>query len=142
MKRQSLLEVAALAYILMFSYAAASKLFDVKLFTRQLRLQPFNLSWVPFMVWAIPTVELLVVLLLILPKYRLKGLYAAIGLMIVFTAYILVAKSGVFKYIPCSCGGVISKLTWTQHLWFNLIFLIIGLLPFIIPASRRWFKLS
>jgi len=28
--------------------------------------------------------------------------------------------------LPCSCGGVIQQLSWTQHIVFNLIFIAAG----------------
>jgi len=29
--------------------------------------------------------------------------------------------------MPCGCGGVIEKMSWIQHLWFNLIFLALSI---------------
>jgi len=37
----------------------------------------------------------------------------------------------VFDRIPCSCGGIIAKLSWGQHLVFNLIFLGLALIGFM-----------
>lgn len=141
MKKQFLAEVAAFAYILLFSYAAASKLFDLEKFEAQLKLQPFGFSWVPFLMWAIPISLISIVLVLLLPRLRMTGLKLATGLMIVFTAYISLAKFGYFKNPPCTCAGIIPKFTWGQHFWFNLAFLGLGILALLIQVNRKNLKL-
>lgn len=142
MKRELILDIAILLYVLLYSYAAASKLFNMNLFVGQLKRQAFPLALVPFLSIGIPVVELLVVLLMVIPKYRLLGLKLATGLMIVFTGYILMALVGVFKDMPCSCGGVISSLSWKNHMILNVGFLLLGVLALIGPARRRVMNLN
>ena len=43
-----------------------------------------------------------------------------------FTSYIICMKAFVEK-LPCSCGGVIAKLSWNQHLLLNLGFVLLAL---------------
>jgi hypothetical protein len=31
------------------------------------------------------------------------------------------------KNLPCSCGGIISKLSWKQHILFNLFFIMLSI---------------
>jgi hypothetical protein len=53
------------------------------------------------------------------------GLLASFGLMTVFTiyiAYMLLTSS----HLPCSCGGVISKLSWKEHLWLNVLLSVLA----------------
>lgn len=137
MKQKQLFEIASTSYILLFSYAAAAKLMDTNLFTIQLGRQIFSPALVPFLVWGIPLLELAIVALLIIPRYRLLGLKAATGLMIIFTGYITLVKFGAFEKMPCSCGGVISKMSWTQHLYLNLAFLLLGGAALILNLKRR-----
>ncbi|MBD3905404.1 hypothetical protein NAL32_12830 [Chryseobacterium sp. Ch-15] len=64
--------------------------------------------------------ESIVVLMLLFKRFRLTGLYASLGLMTAFTAYIYV----IINYsdsIPCSCGGVLENMDWNTHLIFNLV---------------------
>tara|TARA_R110002020_G_scaffold37072_4_gene111785 strand:- start:7659 stop:8135 length:477 start_codon:yes stop_codon:yes gene_type:complete len=68
--------------------------------------------------WAVPLAELIVALLLCFPKFRLVGLYGALGLLLLFTAY-TVGILFFAPYTPCSCGGVITLLSWEQHLILN-----------------------
>ena len=84
-------------------------------------------SVAPIIAWGLPWIEFIVSLLLIIPRWRLKGLYASLLLMIAFTGYII----GILlfaKNLPCSCGGIIQQLSWPQHLVFNSVFLLMALL--------------
>jgi hypothetical protein len=40
------------------------------------------------------------------------------------------------KHLPCSCGGVIKKLTWPQHLAFNIFFLLIAMTGIILQRKH------
>jgi len=92
------------------------------------------------LVWALPFTELAIVALLIFDRTRLAGLYAAFIVMIAFTFYTAVVLMHVFKYIPCSCGGIIKNLSWQQHLVFNLFFVLIsliGILKYPMKTSKN-----
>ncbi|MFD2036380.1 MauE/DoxX family redox-associated membrane protein, partial [Belliella marina] len=78
--------------------------------------------------YTLPPIELITAFLLVIPKWRLRGLYLSLLMMATFTAYIAIVMTGIFGRIPCTCGGVVSKLTWSQHLIFNLTFLSISVL--------------
>nr|WP_281682026.1 MauE/DoxX family redox-associated membrane protein [Zunongwangia profunda] len=47
--------------------------------------------------------------------------------MIVFTIYIWYTLN-YSDYIPCSCGGIISDLNWTEHLIFNLFWIVFAII--------------
>ncbi|MEQ8421197.1 MAG: hypothetical protein RIB64_14400, partial [Arenibacter algicola] len=55
------------------------------------------------------------------------GFYGVLGLMLLFTGY-TVAIVFFAPYRPCSCGGVISLLSWEQHLVLNAILLLLALM--------------
>jgi len=70
-------------------------------------------------------VEYLLAFGLILERTRLMALYGSFALMIMFTTYIiLVLKFS--DYIPCSCGGVLEDLGWTEHIIFNMVFILLA----------------
>jgi putative oxidoreductase len=71
--------------------------------------------------WLLPATELIVVLLLFLERTRKFGLYASLLLLVVFTLYLLYMLLFVAD-TPCSCGGIFRKMSWQQHLPFNLFF--------------------
>jgi hypothetical protein len=82
----------------------------------------------PYLVTIIPVAEVLIAVGLIFEKTRVPALYASFVLMMAFTIYTVAVLAHAFRYVPCSCGGVIKKLTWPQHLFFNLFFVAISLL--------------
>ncbi|ALL05761.1 hypothetical protein AQ505_09810 [Pedobacter sp. PACM 27299] len=75
--------------------------------------------------WLIPAVEILISMLLIIPKTRRYGLVSSLLIMIAFTSYLIYMISyGGPK--TCGCGGVIQSLTWVQHIWFNISFIFLA----------------
>jgi hypothetical protein len=109
-------------------YASVSKWLAFKTFIGDMNNQPFPNWMTPYLVIIIPVLEVLIAIGLIFEKTRVPALYASFVLMMAFTIYTVAVLSHAFKYVPCSCGGVIKKLTWPQHLFFNLFFVAISLL--------------
>ena len=138
-KKQVLLECVCALLILLFLYASISKFLDFKTFIDQMNNQPLPNSWTPFLVWAIPLLEIAISIALLFEYTRMLGLYASLALMILFTVYTGIILLHFFPYIPCSCGGVIKKLTWPQHLVFNLFFVTISI-GGIVFQRRKYFK--
>jgi putative oxidoreductase len=138
-KRQVLLECASALLIILFLYASVSKFLDFKTFTGEMNNQPLPNSWTPFLVWFIPCSEILISLALIAERTRLIGFYASLVLMSLFTLYSMAILLHFFAFVPCSCGGVIKKLTWPQHLVFNLFFVALSLSG-IVFQRRKYFK--
>ena len=128
MKQDTAIKIICTLLVFLFVYAAVSKLADVTTFAADMRNQPFPAFAKPILVWAVPMTELIIAALLIFDTTRLMGLYASLILMVAFTSYTGVVLLHFFKYVPCSCGGVIKNLSWQQHLVFNLFFVTISLL--------------
>jgi hypothetical protein len=128
MKRKIIIEIISSLLILLFLYASVSKWLSFKLFIGEMNNQPFPNWMTPYLVWSIPFIEVLIAVGLIFEKTRVPAFYASLVLMMAFTIYTVAILLHAFKYIPCSCGGVIRKLTWPQHLFFNLFFVGISLL--------------
>lgn len=128
MKRKIIIEIISSLLILLFLYASVSKWLAFKTFIGDMNNQPFPNWMTPYLVVIIPVLEVLIAVGLIFEKTRVPALYASFVLMMAFTIYTVAVLSHAFKYVPCSCGGVIKKLTWPQHLFFNLFFVGISLL--------------
>lgn len=128
-----IIEIGIYLYVLLFVYAAVSKLINHHQFYNDLRNSiVFGDPIVSEIIsWGVPVLELVAALLLVIPKYNKMGLYMALILMIGFTLYIggtlLMNELGVAE-LPCSCGGVISQLSWQQHLLFNIFFVLLGIM--------------
>jgi putative oxidoreductase len=136
MKRKIIIEIISSLLILLFLYASVSKWLDFKLFIGEMNNQPFP-NWItPYLVWSIPFIEVIIAIGLIFEKTRTPALYASLVLMSAFTIYTVAILFHAFKYIPCSCGGVIRKLTWPQHLFFNLFFVGISLLGIVMKKRE------
>src|SRR6266478_713273 len=110
-----LIEIISGLFILLFVYAAASKLIDYQNFRIQLGQSPLLTAFAGWVSWVIPFLEIIISIMLAFPKSRLFGLYASFSLMVMFTAYII-AITKFSDYVPCSCGGVLQNMSWSQHL--------------------------
>ncbi|MDN5217360.1 hypothetical protein QQ020_35125 [Fulvivirgaceae bacterium BMA12] len=120
------LEIICFLFILLFTYAAAIKLLDRELFTVQMGLSPLLTDFAEILAWAVPLTELLIAAMLAMARSRLAGLYASFGLMVMFTVYIIIILQS-SEEIPCACGGILESMGWTEHLIFNIGFVILGL---------------
>lgn len=133
-RRELLTEVIIVLCILLFTYAAVSKLADVQKFTVQLGKSPMLHPIAGLVAWGVPVTELAIAALMIIPRTRLAGLYGFYFVMIAFSVYIVVIKN-FSESIPCSCGGVLEKLGWTEHLVFNIAF--VGMAAFAAVSLNR-----
>jgi hypothetical protein len=138
-KRQVVLESISALLIMLFLYASVSKFLDFTRFIGEMNNQPLPNSWTPFLVWTVPSVEIAISVALIFERTRMVGLIASLALMTLFTIYAGAILLHFFAYVPCSCGGVIRKLTWPQHLVFNLFFVALSVIG-IILQRRSSFK--
>jgi putative oxidoreductase len=131
MKKQQIilaLNFSVFLLVLLWVYTAASKLSNLSEFGRQLSKQSFNHPLQVILLWFIPLSEVLAAILLIFSKTRAIGLLLSLLLMTVFTGYVGLALVGLYEKRPCSCGGVISAMTWNQHFLFNLFFLALAVI--------------
>jgi uncharacterized membrane protein YphA (DoxX/SURF4 family) len=125
MKKKIALEIICFLFTLLFTYAAISKLLDIENFTIQISQSPLLVDFAKLFAWVVPFVELAIASMLITNRFRQLGLYASFTLMTIFTSYII-AILNFSENIPCSCGGVLSQLGWTEHLIFNISFCLLG----------------
>lgn len=150
--RNIIIKIICLLYVLLFVYAAMSKILDFERFEVQLAQSPL-LSAFAFMISrAVISTELLAALFLMLPATRSVGLYISLSLMTMFTVYIFLILH-YSSFVPCSCGGILEKMTWNAHMIFNLLFVLLALAAILLVSplrkngywaseSRRNFKLA
>jgi hypothetical protein len=135
-KKRIIPDVAGPLLILLFAYAAASKLMIYNKFVVQIGQSPILAGISPWLAWLIPAVELIICILLLLPAWRLIGFYAATILMVLFTLYI----GAVLTFspeVPCSCGGILNQMGWTTHLAFNIVFTGISLAGLLVEKQLK-----
>ncbi|HEX5149983.1 MAG TPA: MauE/DoxX family redox-associated membrane protein [Parafilimonas sp.] len=126
MQRNFPVTIIACVLIFLFAYTAFSKLNEHELFYSQLRKMPWISGWAVFISWFVPFLELVTVFLLLFTWSKPYGLYSAVILLSVFTFFII-AMVLFNKNLPCSCGGVMAELSWKQHIFLNLFFLLLSL---------------
>ncbi|WP_108213063.1 MauE/DoxX family redox-associated membrane protein [Pontibacter mucosus] len=115
-----------LALITLWVYAAVSKWQEPEVFAAQLLLQPLPEWLTVHLVWALPGIELVAATCLVVRRYLLAGLWLSLGLLLLFTGYVGLAVFGFWEALPCACGGVLSELSWREHLVFNLLFTVLA----------------
>jgi hypothetical protein len=134
----TLIEIIGALFILLFTYTAISKLAGYAQFRRVLSMSPLIGTGANFVAWLLPSVELITSLLLFVPQTRKWGFFTSTILMSVFTLYI--AYMILFEpKLPCSCGGVISQLSWKQHLLFNILFTLLAITGLWLSKKTKLF---
>ncbi|MDM1412344.1 hypothetical protein HX038_16585 [Myroides odoratimimus] len=129
--------------VLLFVYAAISKLITFEEFKVQLTQSPLLSMYAGVIAYLVVISELVIAFLLTLRSTKLLGLYLSYGLMVAFTIYIYLILN-YSDFIPCSCGGVLEKLGWNEHLWFNIITSVLILLSIFYTDDKpkRFYLLS
>lgn len=120
------IKTVCILYVLLFTYAAVSKILDFERFQVQLAQSPLLSAFALWVSWIVIGIELVIVLLLMITKSRIAGLFAALGMMTMFTVYIFIILH-YSSFIPCSCGGILEKMTWNVHLIFNMLFMMLAI---------------
>lgn len=127
--------------VLLFVYAALSKLFTFSDFDQQLHNQSFPGWLADFLLYLLIPVEIISALLLCFRRTMLSGLLISAALLLAFTTYIALVMLHFWERVPCSCGGILSQMGWTAHLIFNSIFLILNLIAlYLYTAERKGFN--
>ena len=136
-----IVETISLLFVVLFIYAATSKLWDFGQFKVQLGQSPVLTAYADGLAWMVPGVEYLLALLLLFNGTRLAAFYSSLALMVMFTTYILLVLN-FSDYIPCSCGGVLEDLGWTEHIVFNLFFVALAIIGIILLEAHPTLKTS
>jgi hypothetical protein len=136
MKQKVTIEIICFLLILLFVYAAFSKLIEFNTFKIQLNNSPFLKPFSEFIFWFIPIIELIVAALLTVKHTRKRGLFASFILLLIFSLYIAGMLLST-EHLPCSCGGIIQQLSWKQHLLFNLFFLLLALIGIVLDRKQK-----
>lgn len=131
-----IVEIISLLFIILFLYTGISKLMEFDVFQEQLIDSPILEPVAPLVAWGLPITEFIVSIALFIPKYRLRGLYAAFILMILFTAYVGILLS-ISTELPCSCGGIMEALSWQAHLAVNIALIGLALTGIILAKKIK-----
>jgi uncharacterized membrane protein YphA (DoxX/SURF4 family) len=120
---------------ILFIYAATSKLWDFQNFKTQLGQSPILTAYTEWVVWLVPLTEYILAFLILADRFRLIALYGTLGLMTMFTTYIVLILN-FSDYIPCSCGGILEAMGWTEHIIFNAFFIVLVTLAILLSTTK------
>jgi hypothetical protein len=135
-KRSVLTDLLCTFFILLFIYAALAKVLDFEKFRVELGKSPvLNAFAFPVSI-LIPLLEVIIAIMLAIRRFQYFGLYLAFSLMVMFSAYIIVILK-FSSYIPCSCGGILQSMSWKQHLFFNVGFVLLGAVAILIHPNQN-----
>ena len=127
--------------LLLFLYTSLSKFADHETFKNVLLASPLLSPLADLIAWVLPFIEIVIVVLLFIPAFRLKGLYASLITILLFTLY-LIYMILFTPNLPCSCGGVVQLLTWPQHIVFNLFFIFLSVIGILFYRRAKNLKSS
>jgi putative oxidoreductase len=121
-----LLHITCGLLLSLFLYTAVSKINEFESFKLVLRKSPLIGNKNIIVANAVVLSEIVISTFLFMPSTQKAGLWGAIVLLTAFTFYICYMLLFA-PYLPCACGGVINKMNWTQHVFFNLFFLLLSI---------------
>jgi uncharacterized membrane protein YphA (DoxX/SURF4 family) len=128
-------EIISVLFTFLFVYAAVSKLLDYEKFKAQIGQSPMLTDYADWIAWIVPAAELIISLMFSFYRLRLAALYASFALMVTFTTYIIVVTN-FSTHVPCSCGGILENLGWTEHLVFNIVFVLLAATGIYLHARK------
>ncbi len=126
---------------LLFAYTAADKVIDFGFFQRAMSAQPIDHRFIKVLMWGVLFAEIIVLIILIIPKTRWVGLYSATFLMFTFTIYTGLVLANTFDKRPCACAGLFRHMSWSQHFIVNLVITILGITAICSRRNRQNSKL-
>ena len=136
--KNTFIEIVCYLFILLFLYTGGMKLISHHNFYLALNDSPLMYRYSAIVSWIIPILELAIVACLTIPKLKKIGLYASLILMALFTIYV---AYNVFFLThmkrPCTCGGIIQDMSWSQHLVFNTVFTLLALLATLFYRQKN-----
>lgn len=144
--RKILSEIFVYLIALLWLYTSVYKFLQIDNSITQLADSPLIAPFAPWFGYGLPTIEFALFALLIFNKTSKYALIGSTILLILFTTYIIIILNYYRADTPCTCGGIISKLGWKNHIFFNLTFLLMGIYvlvePFIKSDKRSYSEVS
>ncbi|WP_442590870.1 MauE/DoxX family redox-associated membrane protein [Pedobacter sp. AW31-3R] len=132
--KEIIIDMTCFLLIILFVYTAITKLYTYSSFEEGLHNSVLLKPYSHILTWFIPSSEICISILLIIPKSRWLGLLSSFLLLLFFTIYLIyMVNYGGPK--SCGCGGVIEALSWTQHIYFNIFFILISGTSFYFETS-------
>lgn len=137
-KKKRILEILVYFFILLFTYASLRKLIDIKMFVKE--VWGFALFGTKQMVQIgfvlLSSAELIVALMLAIPRTRQLGIYGAFVLMVAINILFFIMQQ-FSQIIPVYYGGIIPSASFITHFIFNIVVLFIALYAIILHTNSN-----
>ena len=130
------IQIIGVLFILLFVYSAARQLVNFEVFKTQLSQAPLLVNSASWLAVLIPVLQIGVALLLMFGISRRWGMYGALGLMSLFTAYIVYAIYFA-PSLPCACNMVFEGMSWREHMWLNISFVVLAIIGILLDNRER-----
>ena len=131
------------AFLLLWVYAIQLKLSDVEQTKTEMAMQLFPTWMADILWWLIPTIQIVLVLMLLYRPTVDRGIQASTALITAINLYMLLGVTKVFGRTPCACGGIWAGNNHWEHIAWNSIFMALGLLyGMLAHRSRPVYKVS
>lgn len=125
MKNKVLLEIICFMVSVVFIYAGMAKLIENETFLIQLDKSPLLPDQsLKFISLFFPILEIFTGIGLFFKRYQKNSLYLSLFLFALFTLYLIILNL-FFIDVPCSCGGILGKMSYLTHIIFNLSFVLL-----------------
>ncbi|MHC8949753.1 MauE/DoxX family redox-associated membrane protein [Sphingobacterium hungaricum] len=138
MMPRKLIVITLLALLLLLWIPAClDKILHFAVFKNGMLAQPISTTFAKLLSYAVPIAEIIIILLLLIPRLQLYGCLLSSALLFAFSAYILLMYVADARSLPCICGSLIPQLGWFWHLWFNLLFLALSIGAYVLIRNLK-----
>lgn len=134
MKKTLTIDIISALLLLLLLYTGISKLVEYEKFRDVLSTSPLLSGFAGIISRLLPVLEIFIAILLFVPATRFVGLISSFVLLLFLTGYLIILVFFAPR-LPCNCGGVISSLNWTEHIFFNLFFILIAAVGIYLSAK-------
>lgn len=124
--RKILSEVFIYLIALLWLYTSVYKFLQIENSINQLSESPLVAPYAVLLGYGLPILEITLFVTLLINRTRTVALWGSGILLTLFTLYILVGLVFFRSDMPCICGGIISGLSWKNHIYFNLFFIFLS----------------
>lgn len=130
-------QIIIVLLLLLWIPVTLDKIVDFSSFKSGILRQPISKEIAYIAIYTLPILETVTIFLLLINRYRQLGFLLSCLLMAIFTFYVGLALIGTWEKLPCGCGSVISGLSWSEHFWFNITFLLISIIGMLFSFKFR-----
>lgn len=136
-RKSAIFKIVTVLLLALWIPVGIDKATNFRQFRDVIQNQPFSGNLKHILVYILPMLELTTTVCLVFEKWQKAGLVLSTALMTAFTGYVGLVLLGAWKESPCGCGSVISGMSWKQHFFFNLFFLLLSILGFYLWNKLR-----